>query len=172
MARPLRQQLLVVAAALILAVLAALFYASRLTHDEQVSQLQDEVLAMTSTVVAYLERTLESADDVAAVAARHPLVQQLGPRAATEVLEPLLGRADQVLRNAVIADLTGRPVAWAAPPSPTIEGQVSTAWLAGVASSGQPAISPVLGGPDHAAHVVLMAYPVADSNGKTVGVLA
>ena len=172
MARPLRQQLLVVAAALILAVLAALFYASRLTHDEQVSQLQDEALAMTSTVVAYLERTLESADDVAAVAARHPLVQQLGPRAATEVLEPLLGRADQVLRNAVIADMTGRPVAWATPPSPTIEGQVSPTWLASVASSGTPAISSVLGGPDHAAHVVLMAYPVADSNQKTVGVLA
>ena len=172
MARPLRQQLLVVAAALILAVLAALFYASRLTHDEQVSQLQDEALAMTSTVVAYLERTLESADDVAAVAARHPLVQQLGPRAATEVLEPLLGRADQVLRNAVIADMTGRPVAWATPPSPTIEGQVSPAWLASVAASGRPAISAVLGGPDHAAHVVLMAYPVADANQTTVGVLA
>ena len=135
MARPLRQQLLVVAAALILAVLAALFYASRLTHDEQVSQLQDEALAMTSTVVAYLERTLESADDVAAVAARHPLVQQLGPRAATEVLEPLLGRADQVLRNAVIADMTGRPVAWATPPSPTIEG-------AGFAGDGWP-VSPL-----------------------------
>ena len=172
MARPLRQQLLVVAAALILAVLAALFYASRLTHDEQVSQLQDEALAMTSTVVAYLERTLESADDVAAVASRHPLVQRLGPQAATEVLEPLLGRADQVLRNAVIADLTGRPVAWATPPSPMIEGQVSTAWLASVASSGTPSISSVLGGPDHDAHVVLMAYPVADSNQKTVGVLA
>jgi hypothetical protein len=107
MGRPLRQQLLMVAAVLILAVVAALFYASRLTYHEQVALLQDEALAMTSTVVAYLERTLVSADDVAAMAARHPLAQQLGPRAATEVLEPLLGRSNQVLRNAVIADLTG-----------------------------------------------------------------
>ena len=171
MARPLRQQLLVVAAALILAVVGALLYASRLTHDEQVALLQDEALAMTATVVAYLERTLESADDVAAVAARHPLVQQLEPRAATEVLQPLLGRGDQVLKNALIADMTGRPVAWATPPAPTTEGQVSTTWLANVAASGTPAISSVLGGPDHAAHVVLMAYPVAD-NKKAVGVLA
>jgi C4-dicarboxylate-specific signal transduction histidine kinase len=171
MARPLRQQLLVVAAALILAVVGALLYASRLTHDEQVAQLQGEALAMTATVVAYLERTLESADDVAAVAARHPLVQQLGPRAATEVLQPLLGRGNQVLKNALIADLAGRPVAWATPPAPTTEGQVSTTWLATVAASGTPAISPVLGGPDDAEHVVLMAYPVADDK-KAVGVLA
>src|SRR5918993_2982171 len=72
MARPLRQQILFVAAALALAVMAALVYASRLTYDEQVAQLEDEALAMSSTVVAYLERNLETADDVAVVGAKHP----------------------------------------------------------------------------------------------------
>jgi C4-dicarboxylate-specific signal transduction histidine kinase len=172
MARPLRQQLLFVSATLAVAVIAALFYASRITYDEEVMHLQGETLAMTSTVVAYLERSLESADDVAAMAAQHPLVRELGPQAATEVLQPLLSRANQVLRNAVIADLSGRPVAWAIPPVPTVEGQVSKAWLADVASSGRPAVSPVLGGPDHHAHVVLLAYPIDDASRRTVGVLA
>ena len=172
MARPLRQQLLFVSFVLAAAVMAALLYSSRFTYDEEVVHLRGETLAMTSTVVAYLERSLESADDVAAMAAQHPLVRELGPKAATEVLQPLLSRANQVLRNAVIADRSGRPVAWASPPVPTVEGQISKAWLADVASSGRPAVSSVLGGPDDDAHVVLMAYPIADASRQTVGVLA
>lgn len=75
----LRQQVLAISAALTLVVIAALFYASRLTYEEQVRQLQDEATAMTSTVVAYLERNIQAADSVAETAARHPDLQRLAP---------------------------------------------------------------------------------------------
>jgi C4-dicarboxylate-specific signal transduction histidine kinase len=152
--------------------MAALVYASRITYDEQVAQLQEEAHAMSSTVVAYLERNLDAADDVATMAAKHPLVQQLGPRAAGDVLQPLVGRATQVLRNAVIADGSGQAIAWATPPAEGIEGTVSPEWLAGVVTSGRPGISPVIGGPNHEAHVVFLAYPISDAGARTVGALA
>ncbi len=166
----LRQQVLAICAALTLVVIGALLYASRLTYQEQVLQLQGETLAMTATVVAYLERNIQSADAVAQTAARHPAVQQLDPDAAVEVLRPLTmnGRG---FRNIVVADLSGRPIAWVSPPAAEVEGQMSLDWLAGVGASGRPGMSAVLGPLAHGAHAIVFAYPIGDGAGKPVGVL-
>jgi signal transduction histidine kinase len=171
MARPLRQQVLGIATLIALVVVGALLYASTMTYQEQLQQLREEALAMSTTVVAYLERSFEALDDVALAAARHPQVRALRPEAAVEVLRPLVG-ADPMIRNAVFADRSGRPIAWALPPREHVESHLSPQWLAGVAESGQRALSQVLGGPEDPAHIVAMGYPVHAGEGVVVGVLA
>lgn len=171
MARPIRQQVLVIAALLAVVVVAALQYASRVTYREHLQHLSQEAMAMSTTVVAYLERNLEAADEVADSAARDPKVQALDPRVASDVLRPLVN-GDKMIRNAVIADDAGRAIAWALPQLDTAEGSVSADWLASVARSGQRAVSPVLSAPGHDAHVVLAGYPIRGGEGPAVGVLA
>ncbi|MCC7034235.1 MAG: hypothetical protein IT179_15540 [Acidobacteria bacterium] len=170
MAFSLRQQVLALSAALTLVVIAALLYASRLTYQEQVRQLQDEAVAMTTTVVAYLERHLQTADVVGQTAARHPALQRLAMDHAGDVLRPLIG-PDRSFLNAVVADVEARSLAWMAPPAADVEGQLSREWLAGVAANGRPAASPVLGSADSAAHVLVLAQPIRDREGTAVGVL-
>jgi C4-dicarboxylate-specific signal transduction histidine kinase len=171
MARPLRQQVLVIAALLAIVVIAALQYASRVTYREHLQHLSQEAMAMSTTVVAYLERNLETADEVANSAARDPKVQTLDPRAAADVLRPLVN-GDRMIRNAVIADGTGRAIAWALPQVNTAESTVTSEWLASVVRSGRRSVSPVLSAPDDNTHVVLTGYPISDGSGPPVGVLA
>jgi signal transduction histidine kinase len=171
MARPFRRQVVGIAALIAVVVVAALLYASRITYQEQVQQLRDEAFAMATTVVAYLEGALEANDDAAMMAVRHPDVQALRPEAAARVLQPLV-RGDAMIRNAILADAAGRPIAWASPPEPGIEGQVSVAWLAGIASSGARTNSAVLGAPEHAGHAIVTGYPISNDAGANVGVLA
>jgi C4-dicarboxylate-specific signal transduction histidine kinase len=171
MLRPFRQQVLGVAAVLAMVVVGALLYASRMTYQEQVLHLRAEAFAMSNTVVAYLERNLESVDDVATMAARHPDVVSLRPEAAGHVLQQLV-RGDQVLRNALIADVSGQVIAWATPPRPELEGRLQAEWLRGVAASAARTIGPVLGTPEQTEHAVATGYPIRDANGKVEGVLA
>jgi len=165
----LRQQVLAIGAALTLVVIGALLYASRLTYREQVVQLQGETLAMASTVVAYLERNIQSADAVAETVARYPDLQELRSDAAINLLRPLAS-SERGFRNIVFADVSGRPV-WVRPPSPDVEGEMSSDWLAQVAAAGRPALSAVLGAPDHEAHAIVLAYPIVDAAERRVGVL-
>jgi C4-dicarboxylate-specific signal transduction histidine kinase len=171
MARPFRQQVLGIAALLAVLVVGVLLYASRITYREQVLNLRGEALAMSATVVAYLERALESNDEAAMIAARHPDVQRLSPEAAVRVLLPLV-RGDAMIRNALIADAEGRQIAWATPPRPAVEGLLTQAWLRAVATSGTRTISSVLGAPEHTEHVVVTGYPIRNDAGEVVGVLA
>jgi C4-dicarboxylate-specific signal transduction histidine kinase len=171
MAQSLRQQVLGIAALLALVVVGALLYASRITYQEQLQHLRGDALALSTTVVAYLERNLEAADDMATIAARHPEVRKLRPETARDVLQ-LLVRGDQVIRNAVLADPAGKIIAWAAPPLPEVEGRLTGEWLAGVAKSGERSSTPVLGAPEHASHAVVTGFPVRADSGEVLGVLA
>src|SRR5262245_57207435 len=114
-------------------VFGAIFYAARLTYEEHVRQLEAETATMAATVVVYLNRNLDSADAGAQVASRYPSVQQLDPRSAGEILKPVVGRSQGTLRNALVADPTGRVMAWAEPPATAIEGKVEGPWLRSVA---------------------------------------
>ena len=171
MAQSLRQQVFGIAALLAIVVVGALLVASRITYREQLQHLRGEALAMSTTVVAYLERNLAAADDLATMAARHPEVQKLRPETAGGVLQPLV-RGDQMIRNAVLADRAGKIIASAAPPLPEVEGRLAGEWLAGVAKSGERTSTPVLGAPEHAVHAVVTGFPVRSDGGELVGVLA
>src|SRR5687768_235331 len=126
---------------------------------------------MAATVVVYVNRNLDTADAVAATASRHPILRTLDPRAASEVLQPLVGGRDQLLNNALIADLNGHPVAWAKPPSPAVEGSVDRAWLAQVGQTGKSLVSPMLGKAGDTHHSVVLAYPIVSPEQAVVGVL-
>jgi signal transduction histidine kinase len=171
LAQPLRRQVIVLGVILTALVFSAIFYAARLTYDEHLRQLEAETSTMAATVVAYVNRNLDSADSIAGIASRHPSVQALDPHAGSEVLKPIVFRSQGTIRNAMIADVTGRVVAWAEPPVIAIEGRVEPAWLRNVAERQRPMVSPLLGGPGDTAHAIVFAYPIrSDTTGALIGV--
>ncbi len=156
---------------MIVVVYAAIGYGARLTYLEHVNQLAAQTATMAATVVVYVNRTLETADSVAAMASRHPTLRELDPAAVADVLQPLVGGRDQLLNNALMADVRGKPLAWARPPDPKVEGSIEHPWLAQVARTGKTLISPMLGKAGDAAHAVVLAYPIASADNTIVGVL-
>ncbi len=170
MAQPLRRQLFLFVVILTILVYAAIGYGARLTYNETLRQLAAETGTVAATVVAYVNRNLETADAVAATASLHPLVRTLDVRAASEVLLPLLSGGERVLRNALIADAEGRPLAWALPVDQEVEGQLDPAFLKSVATTGKTLISPMLGQAGYTVHAIVLGYPIVES-GSVVGVL-
>jgi C4-dicarboxylate-specific signal transduction histidine kinase len=126
---------------------------------------------MAATVVAYVNSSLVGADAVAAIAARHPAVLSLHPRAADEALRPLMSGWEHLLRNAVLADARGVPVAWAAEPDPRLEGTLDPGWLGHTAAGRSPRISEMLGGPGDAVHAVVMGYPIRGESDAVIGAI-
>jgi len=152
-------------------VYVAIAYGARLTYNEHVRQLAAQTTTMAATVVVYVNRTLETADAVAGTASRHPSMRQLDPRAASEVLLPLVGARDALLNNALMADANGTPLAWARPPNPAVEGSIDPKWLAQVARAEQIVVSPMLGKAGDQAHAIVLAYPIVSDKDELVGVL-
>ncbi len=152
-------------------VFAAIAYGARLTYNEHVRQLAAQTTTTAATVVVYVNRNLETADAVAVTASRHPSVRSLDARAATEVLLPLVGGRDQVLNNALIADVNGQPLAWARPPAPAVEGSVDRAWLAQAAHTRKTLASRLLGKAGDTHHAIVLAYPVMSPENEIIGVL-
>ncbi len=170
MAQPLRRQLAIVVLLVTIVVFAAIGYGARLTYDEHLRQLAAQTTTMAATVVVYVNRNLDTADAVAATASRHPSIRQLDAAAAPEVLQPLIGGRDQLLNNALMADVEGKPVAWAVPPDPAVEGSIDPGWLAQMARTGKSLVSPMLGKAGDTHHSVVLAYPII-SGDTVVGVL-
>ena len=170
MAQPLRRQIILVVGVVTILVWTVIFYGARLTYDEHVRQLAAQTTTMAATVVAYVNTNLETADAVAATASRHPAMRALDPAAAAEVLQPLVGNGEDLLNNALMADANGKPVAWAVPPNPIVEGSIDRAWLAQVARTGKSLVSPMLGKTGDTLHAIVLAYPIV-SDDHIVGVL-
>ncbi|MGE3489738.1 MAG: ATP-binding protein [Vicinamibacterales bacterium] len=171
MAQPLRRQILTVILILTVVGYSAIGYGAYLTYTEHVRQLAAETGTMAATVEVYVNQNLETADAVAATASRHPSMRALDPRAAMEVLLPLVGGRNRLLNNALMAGSDGRVVAWARPPDPRVEGLVDSAWLASVAATAEARVSPMLGGPGDAAHAIVLAYPITALDNQVVGVI-
>ena len=164
MAQPLRRQVFLSVSILTVLVYLAIGYGAKLTYDEHVRQLAAETATMAATVVVYVNRNLETADAVAATASRHPAMRTLDPQAALEVLQPLLGGRDELLHNALIADMNGRPVAWATPPDEKVEGRLDPAFLKNVATTGKTLLSPMLGQAGDEVHAIVLGYPIVNDN--------
>ena len=171
MAQPLRRQISVLVIILTVVVFAAIGYGARLTYDEHVRQLAVQTTTMAATMVVYVNRHLDTADAVAVMASLHPSVRAVEPRAANDVLLPLINGRDQLLNNALIANASGEPVAWATPPNGAVEGSVDRAWLAQVARTGRSLVSPMLGKAGDSHHAIVLAYPIVSEDSKVAGVL-
>ena len=171
MAQPLRRQISVLVIILTVVVFAAIGYGARLTYDEHVRQLAVQTTTMAATMVVYVNRHLDTADAVAVMASLHPSVRAVEPRAANDVLLPLINGRDQLLNNALIANASGEPVAWATPPNGAVEGSVDRAWLAQVARTGKSLVSPMLGKAGDSHHAIVLAYPIVSEDSKVAGVL-
>jgi hypothetical protein len=105
LAQPLRRQIFLSVAILTILVYLAIGYGARLTYDEHLRQLAAETGTMAATVVVYVNRNLETADAVAAMASRHPGMRALDPNAASRSTVAASRWRDQALHNALVADL-------------------------------------------------------------------
>jgi len=170
-AQPLKRQIFTVILILTVVVYAAIGYGGYLTYGEHVRQLAAETSTMAATVVVYVNRNLEAADAVAVTASRHPSMRALHPQATTEVLLPLVGGRDQLLNNALMADVNGHVQAWARPPDARVEGLVDPAWLKSVVTTGKTQLSRMLGGPGDTSHSIVLGYPITGIDNTVVGVL-
>ena len=150
-------------------VYTAIAFGARQTYNEHVRQLNAETRTMAATVVVYVNQNLATADAVAETASRHPSVRAVDPAAAIEVLAPIVGTGG-VLHNALLADVEGRPVAWARPPDPNVEGRLDPAWLKSIVITGKSLVSSMLGSTGDTAHAIVLGYPIV-SDGKVVGVI-
>ena len=169
MAQPIRRQLLIVIAVLTVVVYIAIAAGARQTYAEHVRQLTMETRTMAATVVVYVNQNLATADAVADTASRHPAMRAVDPVGAVEVLAPLVVPGG-LLHNALLADGEGRPIAWARPPDPTVEGTLDPAWLKSIVTTGTARVSPMLGATGNEAHALVLGYPIA-SQGKVVGAI-
>jgi C4-dicarboxylate-specific signal transduction histidine kinase len=169
-AQPFRRQIILVFVVLTAMVYAAIFFGARVTYQEHVRQLAAQTTTMAATVVAYVNRYLDTADAVADTAARHPFLQTLHPQSTSDVLLPLIGGQEQLLNNALMADAGGRILAWARPPDPSVEGSLDTAWLAEIGRTGNRQVSPMLGKAGGTTHAIVLGYPIRSGN-QVVGVL-
>ncbi len=171
MARPLRHHIVGFSIIISLVVIGAIHYASRLTYQEELNQLQAETRAMAAVFVAYLDRHLEAVDAIALAATRHPAVQRLDAREAVEMLAPLVEQPEvPLLRNALIADRSGQLIAWVHPPDADVEAHLPEAWLKEAASAPRQHVSPLLGGAGAPAHAVILTYPIERAR-TVIGVL-
>ncbi len=168
MAQSLRRQILVVTAVILVPIIGILFWAAYLTYRQQVIRIEAGTRTMAVTVSAYVNRTLAVADGVGGVIVAEPSIQALDADAAAGALHAVL--ANPLFRNAVLADPTGRPLRWAAPPDPQVEGLMPAGWLATVASGGTPEVGALLGAVGAPAHAIPLAYPI-ERDGRLVGVL-
>ena len=171
MAQSLRRQVSTVFVILTLVVYTAIGYGAYLTYGEHLRQLAAETATMAATVAVYVNQNLEAADSVAVTASRHPSMRALDPKAAAEVLLPLVGGRDQLFNNALMADTNGQVQAWARPPDARVEGLVDRSWLKSVATTGTTQVSPMLGGPGDSAHSIVLGYPILGVDNAVVGVL-
>src|SRR5688500_9960498 len=126
---------------------------------------------MAATVVAYINRVLDTADAVALTASRHTSTRPPAPRAAAAGLQALVGGRDELLNSALLADVNGQPVAWARPPDPAVEGSIDRAWLSQVARTGKILVSPLLGKAGDTHHSIVLAYAVLSPENQLNGVL-
>lgn len=172
MAQPLRRQIAVIFIVLTPIVYAGIGYSAYLTYLEHVRLLALETSTMAATVAVYINRNLETADAVAATASRHPGMRMLDPAASAEVLRPLVGNRNSLLTNALMANPQGQVQAWAVPPDAAVEGKIDPAWLALVATTGEPRVSSILGGPGDSTHSIMLGYPILSTGNQVAGVLA
>ena len=85
--------------------------------------LRPRPATMAATVVVYVNRNLETADAVAVTASRHPAhARARSARGAAMCCCRSSSGRDALLHNALMADAEGRPLAWARPPDPKVEG--------------------------------------------------
>jgi len=169
LAQPLRRLLVIVIAVMMVVVYSAIGYGAKMTYDEHVRQLTAETRTMAATVVVYVNQNLSAADAVASIASRHPGMRAVDPLAAVDVLASLVVSGG-LLHNALLADAEGRPVAWARPPDPSVEGTLDPAWLKAIVANGTSLVSPMLGKAGHSAHAIVLGYPIV-SEGTVVGAL-
>lgn len=164
MAQPLGRQILFLQVLLLPLLLALIVWTSQSSYQDHLDQLQNETRITAVTVVAYINRSLQSADGVAGALLLHPEVQRANPAVLYDLAR--LG-----FRNIVLARADGQVVGWSRPITADVEGALPPTWLRDVAQGGRNAVSPLLGSSTRAEHVVILGYPIRDAAGVVTGVL-
>lgn len=169
MAQPLHRQILILNACVLVPLFLAIAWAGWRTYQEQLEQLQQETRTMSSTVRAYLDRSVESLDSVAKALALHPAVRTLDRGMLAEVLPEF---ADEpLLENLFVSDIHGAVMAWAAPPERSVQEWLGPSRLQRVAAEQERMVSRLIGEAGGPRHSLVFAHPVVDSQRGAIAVV-
>ncbi len=167
--QPIRWQVAVITAALLVPFVAAALWSAQMTRLERESEVRDQAGALATTAGAYLNHYLTGVDSMASALMRHPSVITLDRDACDRLFAAVL-RDQPLLLNIVLSDTTG---AIQGTGLPFREGAVPTPIprVSEVAAGGKPLVSEFTTGQITGKPTIILAYPVRDAREAVIGVL-
>jgi C4-dicarboxylate-specific signal transduction histidine kinase len=166
--QPLRRQLLIAVALLLVPLLGAVFWASATVYRDRVADLRDEAVVAASTTSAYLNRYLGGLDLMATALGLHPAVQDMDASAAANLFKRTLPQQPALL-NVVLVTKDQREVARASDPADAVFAAED--WAAPVMGTAARVVTPLRTDKDTGLNYVVIGYPVRSEAGAVIGAL-
>jgi C4-dicarboxylate-specific signal transduction histidine kinase len=169
--QPLRRQILVATAALLLVLTAAVVWSSGRSRVERREEVRDEAASVATLAAAYLNQYFNGLDAMASTLLRHPAITSLDHAGSSELLTELL-REQPLLLNVVLRDGKLGLVAAGLQGTPSQPSAPLPPYLADVLATGRPGVGEINVGPITGRPTLGQAYPVRTRQGALVGVLS
>jgi C4-dicarboxylate-specific signal transduction histidine kinase len=167
-AQPLRRQLFLSIALLLLPVLGAAAWSASTTLRERENDLRDAARIAAVTAAAYVEGDLASIDRTASGLALNPYIQNLRGEESVPTLRTVTNNRPSIL-DIVIVNRDGMTVGRAGGPNGLVRNYSPP--MTEVLKSQGRVVLPMAVGSDGRSHYTSMGYPLHDDAGRTVGAL-
>jgi C4-dicarboxylate-specific signal transduction histidine kinase len=164
--QPFHRQVVMAAAVLLLPLLVAIVFSARRTRAERQGEVQDTAVSVAVTAAALLDESLRSLDALASGVVRHPAVLGLDAAQSDTLFRTLL-RQQPLLTNLALVDRDGLVRGSALPMDGT---HLERPWITEVLNTGTPRVSDFQVGSITKKPTVILAYPIAASDQRVVGV--
>jgi two-component system NtrC family sensor kinase len=169
--QPIRRQVLLTTAALLVPFVIAAIWTANLTRIEHVEELREQAGSVAATAGAYLDQYLTGLDSMASALTRHPAVIELDRSGSDRLFSAVL-RDQPLLLNIVLTDPEAVIRGSGLPLRPGQERVVMIDRVREVVSSGKPIVSELLTGAVSEKPMIVLGYPVRNTSGSVTGVLA
>lgn len=166
-AQPLRRQLFVAIALLLIPIVTAVVWFGIVTLRERGADLRRHTRTIALTTAAWVNRDLSTIDRAAVALSAAEVIQRFDTVQLTDLLRRTVAVRPALL-DIILVRPDGSVVAHGA--SLAMAPQVGTDWVTRTVEAGARVVVPVLGGGAQSQSVVI-GYPVRDKAGRTIGAL-
>jgi C4-dicarboxylate-specific signal transduction histidine kinase len=167
----LQRQIVVATSILLLALIGGALWSGNRTRLERQDDVRAEASSVATLAAAYLNQYFDGLDAIESALVRHPAVTSLDAADCRRVFADLI-RQQPLLLNVTLRDRAGALIASGVePPAGQPTGPLPESSSRALAT-GQPAVGRVRAAPITGRPTINQAYPVHDSTGSVVGVLA
>jgi C4-dicarboxylate-specific signal transduction histidine kinase len=167
----LQRQIVVATSILLLALIGSALWSGNRTRLERQDEVRAEAGSVATLAGAYLNQYFDGLDAIESALVRHPAVTSLDAADCQSVFAELI-RQQPLLLNVTLRDRTGVLIAsGVVPPAGQATAPLPESSSKALAT-GQPAVGRVRAAPITGRPTINQAYPVRDSAGAVIGVLA